>query len=404
MKKYNYEARDSASNKIVKSVVQAESENAAAKLLTTQGFVPLKIELQDDKTGFFAKLSGRITTKDKVVFTRQLATLIGAGLPLSQSLRTVHEQTTNKRMQEIVQEIISDVEGGKSLSDSFAKHPEAFNKVYVALVAAGETSGTMDESLKRLAAQQEKDAAMMSKIRGAMMYPSIVLAVIILVVGFMLFTVVPQVEGLYRDLNKGLPFITLIMINVANFFIHFWWLALLVMIIGGYFLVQYLKTEQGIRTKDTFKLNVPLFKGMFRKMYMARFSRTGQVLLSTGVPMLDMLRISSDAVNNMIISEGIIRAADKVKGGKALSASLSNEEYFLTMVPQMIKIGEQSGKIDEMMGKTAQVYEDELDEEIRALSTAIEPVLMVFLALVAGTMVAAILFPIYSLVGNINIH
>lgn len=404
MKKYNYEARDSASNKIVKSVVQAESENAAAKLLTTQGFVPLKIELQDDKTGFFAKLSGRITTKDKVVFTRQLATLIGAGLPLSQSLRTVQEQTTNKRMQEIVQEIISDVEGGKSLSDSFAKHPEAFNKVYVALVAAGETSGTMDESLKRLAAQQEKDAAMMSKIRGAMMYPSIVLAVIILVVGFMLFTVVPQVEGLYRDLNKGLPFITLIMINVANFFIHFWWLALLVMIIGGYFLVQYLKTEQGIRTKDAFKLNAPLFKGMFRKMYMARFSRTGQVLLSTGVPMLDMLRISSDAVNNVIISEGIIRAADKVKGGKALSASLSNEEYFLTMVPQMIKIGEQSGKIDEMMGKTAQVYEDELDEEIRALSTAIEPVLMVFLALVAGTMVAAILFPIYSLVGNINIH
>ena len=404
MKKYNYEARDSASNKIVKSVVQAESENAAAKLLTTQGFVPLKFDLQDDKTGFFAKLSGRITTKDKVVFTRQLATLIGAGLPLSQSLRTVQEQTTNKRMQEIVQEIISDVEGGKSLSDSFAKHPEAFNKVYVALVAAGETSGTMDESLKRLAAQQEKDAAMMSKIRGAMMYPSIVLAVIILVVGFMLFTVVPQVEGLYRDLNKGLPFITLIMINVANFFIHFWWLALLIMIIGGYFLVQYLKTEQGIRTKDTFKLNVPLFKGMFRKMYMARFSRTGQVLLSTGVPMLDMLRISSDAVNNVIISEGIIRAADKVKGGKALSASLSNEEYFLTMVPQMIKIGEQSGKIDEMMGKTAQVYEDELDEEIRALSTAIEPVLMVFLALVAGTMVAAILFPIYSLVGNINIH
>ena len=404
MKKYNYEARDSASNKIVKSVVQAESENAAAKLLTTQGFVPLKIELQDDKTGFFAKLSGRITTKDKVVFTRQLATLIGAGLPLSQSFRTVQEQTTNKRMQEIVQEIISDVEGGKSLSDSFAKHPEAFNKVYVALVAAGETSGTMDESLKRLAAQQEKDAAMMSKIRGAMMYPSIVLAVIILVVGFMLFTVVPQVEGLYRDLNKGLPFITLIMINVANFFIHFWWLALLIMIIGGYFLVQYLKTEQGIRTKDTFKLNAPLFKGMFRKMYMARFSRTGQVLLSTGVPMLDMLRISSDAVNNVIISEGIIRAADKVKGGKALSASLSNEEYFLTMVPQMIKIGEQSGKIDEMMGKTAQVYEDELDEEIRALSTAIEPVLMVFLALVAGTMVAAILFPIYSLVGNINIH
>ena len=404
MKKYNYEARDSASNKIVKSVVQADSENAAAKLLTAQGFVPLKIELQDDKTNFFARFSGRITTKDRVVFTRQLATLIGAGLPLAQSLRTVQEQTTNKRMQEIVQEIISDVEGGKSLSDSFAKHPEAFNKVYVALVSAGETSGTMDDSLKRLAAQQEKEAAMMSKIRGAMMYPSIVLVVIILVIGFMLFTVVPQVEGLYRDLNKGLPFVTLMMIKVANFFSSLWWLVILAMIIGGYFLAQYLKTEQGIRTKDIFKLNVPLFKGMFRKMYMARFARTSQVLLRTGVPMLDMLRITADAVNNVIISESILRASDKVKGGKALSASLSNEDYFLAMVPQMIKIGEQSGKIDEMMGKTAQVYEDELDEEIRALSTAIEPVLMVFLAIVAGTMVAAILLPIYSLVGNINIR
>ena len=404
MKKYDYEARDSASNKIVKSVVQADSENAAAKLLTAQGFVPLKIELQDDKTNFFARFSGRITTKDRVVFTRQLASLIGAGLPLAQSLRTVQEQTTNKRMQEIVQEIISDVEGGKSLSDSFAKHPEAFNKVYVALISAGETSGTMDDSLKRLAAQQEKEAAMMSKIRGAMMYPSIVLVVIILVIGFMLFTVVPQVEGLYRDLNKGLPFVTLAMIKVANFFSSLWWLVILAMIIGGYFLAQYLKTEQGIRTKDIFKLNVPIFKGMFRKMYMARFARTGQVLLSTGVPMLDMLRITSDAVNNVIISESILRASDKVKGGKALSASLSNEDYFLAMVPQMIKIGEQSGKIDEMMGKTAQVYEDELDEEIRALSTAIEPVLMVFLAIVAGTMVAAILLPIYSLVGNINIR
>ena len=404
MKKYNYEARDSASNKIVKSVVQADSENAAAKLLTAQGFVPLKIELQDDKTNFFARFSGRITTKDKVVFTRQLATLIGAGLPLAQSLRTVQEQTTNKRMQEIVQEIISDVEGGKSLSDSFAKHPEAFNKVYVALVSAGETSGTMDDSLKRLAAQQEKDAAMMSKIRGAMMYPSIVLVVIILVIGFMLFTVVPQVEGLYRDLNKGLPFVTLMMIKVANFFSSLWWLVILAMIIGGYFLAQYLKTEQGIRTKDIFKLNVPLFKGMFRKMYMARFARTSQVLLRTGVPMLDMLRITADAVNNVIISESILRASDKVKGGKALSASLSNEDYFLAMVPQMIKIGEQSGKIDEMMGKTAQVYEDELDEEIHALSTAIEPVLMVFLAIVAGTMVSAILLPIYGLVGNINIR
>ena len=403
MKKYTYEARDNASNKIIKSIVQAESENAAAKLLTAQGFAPLKIELQDDKANFFARLSGRITNKDKIVFTRQLATLIGAGLPLAQSLRTVQEQTTNKKMQEIAQEVLSDVEGGKALSDAFSKHPEVFDKVYVALVSAGEASGTMDDALKRLAAQQEKDAAMMSRIRGAMTYPVIVLVVIVLVVAFMLITVVPQVEQLYDDLNKELPLATKILVGTANFFGGFWWLILIALGVGGYFWFQYLKTEAGIKAKDTFKLNIPLFKGLFRKLYMARFARTGQTLLSTGVPMLDMLKITSDAVNNVVIGEGIKRASEKVKGGKALSSSLKNEEYFLVMVPQMIKIGEQSGKIDEMMGKTAQVYEDEVDEEIRAISTAIEPILMVFLALVAGLMVGAVLFPIYRLVDTINI-
>ena len=403
MKKYTYEARDSANNKIVKSTVQAESENAAAKLLTEQGFAPLKIELQDEKAGFFARWSNRITSKDKIIFTRQLATLIGAGLPLAQSLNTVQEQTANKKMREIAQEVLSDVEGGKSLSDAFGKHPEVFDKVYIALVSAGEASGTMDEALKRLSAQQEKDAAMISKIRGAMTYPIIVLIVIIMVVAFMLLTVVPQVEQLYDDLNKDLPLPTLIMVGTANFFTSFWWILLLIGGVGIYFLVQYLKTESGIKAKDTLKLNVPLFKGMFRKLYMARFTRTGQTLLSTGVPMLDMLKITSDAVNNVVIKQSIHHAADKVKGGKALSTALKNEDYFLVMVPQMIKIGEQSGKIDEMMGKTAQVYENELDEEIRAISTAIEPILMVFLALVAALMVGAILFPIYSLVNNIHI-
>ena len=402
MKKYTYEAKDTANGKIVKSVVQAESENAAAKLLSGQGFVPLKIELQNQRTGILSRFSGKITAKDKIVFTRQLATLIGAGLPLSQSLRTVQEQTANKKMQENVQDIISDVEGGRALSEAFGKHPEVFDSVYLSMISAGEVSGTMDDALRRIAAQQEKDAAMMSKIRGAMTYPLIVLGVIVVVVAFMLLTVVPQVDQLYSDLNKQLPLVTLIMVGTANFFINFWWILFILIGVGGYFFLQYLKTEPGIKMKDTFKLNVPLFKGMFRKLYMARFSRTGQTLLSTGVPMLDMLKISSNAVNNVVISEGISRAADKVKGGKALSVALKNEDYFLAMVPQMIKIGEQSGKIDEMMGKTAQIYEDELDEEIRAISTAIEPILMVFLAAVAGLMVGAVLFPIYSLVGNIN--
>ena len=403
MNKYSYEARDAASNKIVKSTVQAESEIAAAKLLSAQGFTPLKIELEDDRAGIFKRFANRVTTKDKIVFTRQLATLIGAGLPLSQSMRTVHDQTQNKSMQQIVQEIIGDIEGGRSLSDAFNKHPKVFDNVYLALVSAGEASGTLDEALRRVAAQQEKDAAMMSKIKGALTYPIIVLLVIVAVLGFMLVAVVPQVENLYKDLNKELPLLTKIMVDTADFFINYWWIVIMVIGIGVYFLIQYLKTEAGIKTKDTFKLNVPMFSGMFRRLYMARFTRTGQTLMSTGVAMLDMLNITSTAVNNTVVAEGIDRAAEKVKGGKSLSSSLRNEDYFLEMVPQMISIGEQSGKIDEMMGKCAQIYEDELDEEIRTISTAIEPVLMVVLAVVAGGMVGAILFPIYSLVNGVGI-
>jgi len=402
VKKFTYKARDKASERIVESIVQAESESSAAKVLLEQGFVPLDIKEEDGSDSFLSKLQNRITTKDKIVFTRQLATLIGAGLPLSQSLRTVLDQTSNKRMQEIIQEVIADVEGGRQLSEAFGKHKDVFDKIFLALVTAGETSGTLDEALKRIAAQQEKDAAMTSKIKGALTYPIIVLFVILGVMIFMLIAVVPQVEKLYQDMNQTLPLLTQIMIGISTFITRYWGLLLIALAIGGYFFVQWTRTDDGIRAVDSFKLNVPMFKGMFRKLYMARFTRTGQTLLATGVAMLDMLRISGEGVSNIRIKDGIDRAAEKVKGGKALSSSLESEDYILPMVPQMIKIGEQSGKIDEMMGKTAQVYEDELDEEIRTLSTAIEPVLMVVLAVVAGGMVGAILFPIYALVGSIR--
>ena len=403
MKKFTYEARDQSTNKVVKSVIQADSENAAARVLIAQGFVPLNVKEQVGDGSFLSRFTGRITTKDKVVFTRQLATLIGAGLPLSQSLNTVVEQTENKQLQSVIQDVIVSVEGGHSLSDSFAKHPKVFNEVFLALISAGELSGTLDESLQRVAAQQEKDAAVVSRIRGALTYPVIVLFVIAGVMAFMLFTVVPQVEKLYEDLHKPLPILTQIMVNMANFATSFWWLVIIIIGASVFFFVQFLKTENGIRFRDTFKLKVPLFGKMFVKLYMARFSRTAQTLLSTGVSMLDTLKVTGRAVNNTLLEESVSRAAEKVQGGKALSVALSSEELIEPLVPQMIKIGEQSGKIDEMMGKVAQIYEDELDEQIRTISTAIEPVLMVVLAVVAGGMVGAILFPIYSLVNGINI-
>lgn len=403
MRKFNYEAKDTTTNKIVKATVQAESEHEAAKLLIGQGFSPLDITEARSDDSVFSRLSNRITTKDKVVFTRQFSTLIAAGLPLSQSLRNLVDQTANRRLRGVIQELIASVEGGHSLHDSFAKHPDVFDRLFLALVAAGEASGTLDDSLQRIAAQQEKDAAVTGKIRGAMTYPVIVLFVIFGVLLFMLFTVVPQVEKLYKDLHQSLPLITEVIVSTSQFAMRFWWVLLGVSLVGTYLLARYLKTPAGQRTIDVLKLKVPVFRGMFQRLYMARFMRTGQTLLDTGVSMLDMLAITSEAVNNSVISDEINRVADKVKGGKDLSASLAAEEHVPELVPQMISIGEKSGRIDEMMGKTAKIYEDELDEEIAAISTSIEPILMVVLALVAGGMVAAILLPIYSLVNTLQV-
>lgn len=398
---FDYTARDTTSNKIVKSTVQAESERSAAKLLMAQGIVPIELIEQTKKNGLFSRFTNRVGAKDRIIYTRQLATLINAGLPLAQSLHTLSEQTTNKRLVSINNDIITSIEGGSSLSAAFSKHPDVFNDVYIALIAAGEVSGTLDEAMERIANQQEKDAELIGKVRGAMVYPAIVLVVIIGVIAFMLLTIVPQIEKLYHDLKKELPFITAAMVAVSNFMIAFWWLIVLLLIAAGYFGKRYVSTPAGRKAWDTLKLNIPLFGGMFRKLYMARFTRTGQTLMASGVQMLEMLRISARAVNNVPVAEAILRAADKVKGGKPLSTSLKNEEYVLTLVPQMIGIGEQSGGIDKMMGKAATYYENELDTSIRSISTAIEPVLMVVLAIVAGIMVGAILLPVYGLVGNV---
>lgn len=400
MKKFTYEVRDKATDRIEKGEIQADSRRLAGKLLVERGYVPIKIK-EADTEGVLSNFLNRITVKDKIVFTRQFATLINAGLPLAQGLRTVSEQTENKKMKSVIDDILASVEAGSSLSDSFAKHPDVFDKVYLALIAAGEMSGTLDESLRRIAAQQEKDAAMMSKIRGAMTYPLIVLVVIGLVVAFMMLSVVPQVEKLYQDLREPLPAMTQFMVSMTAFFTSFWWLILIILVIAGWFFRQWLKTDSGIRAAANFKLNVPMFSALFRKLYMARLCRTGQLLLSTGVSMSDMLGIVGNAVNNVIIKEKVDEANKSVQGGKNLSDSLRDKDYILILVPQMISIGEQSGKIDEMMGKTAQVFEDELDEQIKAISTMIEPILMVILAVVAGGLIGAILMPIYGLVNKV---
>ncbi len=401
MRKYEYKAKDKGTGKIVTGTVQAENENSAGKVLVDQGYVPIKIAIKEEG-GFFSRLTNRVSGKQRIIFTRQFATLIGAGIPLANSLRMVAEQTEDKPTRDMVEDLLAQVESGKTLYQAFSRYPEVFNKVYLALIAAGEASGTLDVSLRRLADQQEKDANMMSKIRGAMTYPAIVLLVIIVVIIFMMVAVVPQVENLYRDLGEELPGLTQLLVSLSNFVMNFWWFIFLIVAFFVWFFIQFNRTSTGKRVMSKVKLNVPLFKGLFQRLYNARFARTAQMLLSAGVPMLDSIQISSEAMNNVILEEEMQEVAQVVRSGKPLSVALKGKPYILPLLPQMAATGEQSGKIDEMLGKAAKVYEDELDERIAAISTMIEPILMVVLAVVAGGIVGAILFPIYALVSKIG--
>lgn len=398
---YTYTAKDGNGNSI-KAEVQADSEQSASKLIRDQGLTPIDITIKGEKRSIIPT-RGKVRAKDKVLFSRQLSTLVGAGLPITQSLRTVAEQTSSKEMNIVINRVTADVEAGKALAKAFEVHPEVFNNVFINLVAAGEASGTLDDALERLADQQEKDAEISSKVKGALVYPVIVLVVIIGVIIFMLTTVLPQVEQLYVDLKQELPLITKIMLAASDYIIKFWWLQIIITAGVVYFGKRYIETEPGRKMADTFKQHVPLFGGLFMKMYMARFARTGQTLMATGVPMLEMMRITGNAVNNVNIKASLEKASIKVKGGKSLSSSIENDPNFLPLVSQMINIGEQSGSIDTMMGKAADFYENELDNEIKAISTTIEPLMMVFLAVVAGAMVGAILIPVYGLVGTTSL-
>lgn len=395
---FEYEAKNAATGQKVKSIVQADNEQAAAKLIKDQGLAPLSIELQkESKKGFFNK----VRSKDRVLFARQLSTLINAGLPLVQSLRNVQQQTTSKALRAIISEVIIDVEGGNNFSAALQKHPQAFSPVFTSMVAAGEVSGTLDVSLERIANQQEKDAEIVSKIRGAMAYPAVVILVMIAVVGFMVVSVIPQVKVLYEDIpGANLPLVTRILVAVSDFIIHFWWLFLILLIIAIVFGSRWARSMGGKRFVDKAKLTVKPISRLYKKMYMARFARTGGTLVASGVPLIQMLEVTAQAINNVYIEESINRAIEQVKGGKSLGDALQGDPNFLELVPNMLHIGEQSGSTEEMMNKVADYYEKEVDNEIKTISTIIEPALMILLGIVALIIVAAVLLPIYGLAGK----
>jgi type IV pilus assembly protein PilC len=401
---YKYIARDPKTGQKVTAYVQADSEKSAAKLIQKEGLSPIEVSVAKDTTKGFSGYFNRIKSKDKILFSRQLSTLINAGLPLVQSLRSVQSQTTNKSLKIIIGQIVGDVEGGAAFSVALSKHPKVFNDIFISLVNAGEASGTLDSSLERLANQQEKDAEIVSKVRGAMVYPVVVIFVMIAVITFMVVSVLPQVGSLYDGIpGARLPLLTRVLLAIANFTKKFWWLELSVLAVAAFAATRWVRTFGGKRAVDKYKMRAWPVGPLFMKMYMARFARTGTTLISAGVPLLQVIEITSKSVNNVYIEDSLKAAAEKVKGGKALSDSIDNDPNFLELVPNMIRIGEQSGAIEQMMEKVADYYEKEVDTQIKTIQTIIEPVLMIALGVVAMIIVAAILLPVYSLVGNNNI-
>ncbi len=399
---YKYTAKDSASGQKVKAVVEAESEQAAAKLIHDSGYSPISIILQDTGSKGLGRITNHVRTKDKILFSRQLATLINAGLPLVQSLRSVAGQTPSKPLKAVINQVINDVEGGQAFSAALANRPDVFNQIFISLVAAGETSGTLDQALERLATQQEKDAEVLSKVRSAMIYPIIVLVVMFGVMGFMIVKVLPQVQLLYAGLpgDNQLPILTRILLIISNFTVKYWLFILIALAIGAFFTTKWVRTIGGKTVVDKAKMKMWPFGQLFMKLYMARFARTGTTLIASGVPLIQVLEITGKSINNVHIEASLTRAIEKVKGGKALSEAIDNDPNFLDLVPDMLHIGEQSGAIEQMLAKTADYYEKEVDNQIKAISTIIEPVLMVILGIMAFIIVAAILMPIYGLAGK----
>lgn len=399
---FEYEAKNTTTGEKIKSTIQADSEASAAKLIKEQSLTPLDIHVVGSGgINLLGKFGNKIKTKDKILFSRQMSTLINAGLPLVQSLRQVDDQTQNKAFKVVIGQIIVDIEGGMAFSKALSKHPEVFNSIYVNLIEAGEVSGTLDMALARIATQQEKDAEIVSKVRGAMAYPAIVMVVMIGVLGFMIVKVLPQVEVIYKDLpGAKLPLLTTVLLAISHFTIKYWWVVLILFGLSIFATTRYARTVGGKQVIDMWKMRAWPVGSLFMKVYMARFSRTATTLVASGVPLIKVLEVVAGSINNVHVEASINKAIEKVKGGKSLSDSLEGDPNFLPLVPNMLKIGEQSGALEDMMEKTADYYEKEVDNQIKTISTIIEPMLMVVLGISAFIIVAAVLLPIYGLAGQ----
>ncbi len=347
-------------------------------------------------------LGGRIKTKDLVLFTRQFATMINAGLPLVQSLDILATQQPNKRAAEKIRAVLHDVESGSTLADAMGRHRDFFSEIYVNMVAAGEAGGILDVILLRLAEYLEASEKLRRKVKGAMFYPATVMGFSGLAIAVLLIFVIPTFAGFFESAGVALPLPTRIVMGLSDFLISWWWAVAAVLTGIGWLFRAYRKTPAGRLTTDRLMLRIPILGQVLRKAAIARFSRTLGTLVQSGVPILDGLEITARTAGNRVVEDAVMKSRASIAGGETIAEPLKRSAVFPPMVVQMINVGEQTGGLDDMLSKIADFYDEEVDASVGALTSIIEPVMIVFLGAIVGGMVVAMYLPIFDIIKTVE--
>lgn len=402
---FQYKVRDNQ-GRLLQGSLDGDSQTLVADKLRQMGYVPIAIQqessskLQRDLK--IPGLSDRVNQKDVAVFSRQFATMINSGLSLIRALHILAEQTENKVLAEVSREVRQDVEKGASLSQALARHPKVFNRLFVAMVRAGETGGVLDSVLLQLADIIEKQVELKRKIKSAMTYPVAVLFLVLLIVTAMLIFVVPTFETLYTDLGGTLPLPTRILLGVSAFVVKWAPLIIVAEVLMVIAFRKWITSERGRAAWDAFKLKVPIFGKLVHKTVLTRFSRTFAVLLRSGVPILEALEITSETVNNSVAATAIRETQSAVKRGESVASELNQHAIFPPMVVQMLAVGEETGQVDTMLEKVADFYDQEIEATVDALTSLLEPLLIVVMGGAVGGMVVALYMPMFQIINLVK--
>lgn len=385
--------------RIVKGELDAANEFEARVRLRAQRLTPLRIS--GKKAGGGAskgfQFKGSVSLKDLQVFTRQFAVLVGAGVPIVQSLEAMSRGARSPAMTAVLQGVCSEVERGRRLAEALGTKPTVFDRLYINLVRAGEEGGVLEAVLKRLAEYIETSVKLRAKVKGALFYPVAIVVVAIIVVTFILIFVVPKMAQMFKQSGQELPALTTFVVNSSDFIMHYWYLLAAIAVGVPMLVKMYYDTEDGRKVCDAIMIEVPVFGDLIKKAAIARFSRTLSTLLSSGVRIIDALEISATTTGNWMIEKALIETKDQVSKGKTLAEPLGKVPYFPNMVTQMISIGEQTGNIDQMLSKIADFYEDEVENATDAMTSLMEPLLMVVLGGIIAVIVVAMYLPIFNM-------